>query len=526
MSRVGAAVAGRWTALRAANPTWILVVGGLLFAYGSWSFFDSRHPRGQANVAISGDGRYQWAFVTSLVLDRDLDFANQYDEAGSGNFAGYGRTDTGKYANPFSIGPALMWSPFFLIGHGVSLLAGNEGAARGNDELTQQITLYASFLCAVGAALLAYVMARKRWGPGPAFAGAFVGLMCGPVLHYAINQPSFAHAPSAFAVALIWYVWDAGRGRRELRGWIGLGACVGLAMLCRAQNLVYALPVIAEGVWRLIVAGRAPGDAGQRARAVLRAAAAPALGAACALLVFLPQMIAWHSIYGYWLGVPQGHSYMRLSESLWANTLFSSRNGLFPYAPLWAVGMLGLVAVTRRDRVLGAALAATFCVTAFVNGAVVDWWAIGSIGGRRFDGLLVHAALGSAVACAALLRAVEKRPRAAAGTLIGAVLLLAAKCNGVQDRDFQNKERYAEVDHRDMVAHYNRLLNRGTRRVHDLIGNPLSWPGAIAFHWRTGAPIDSYDKVVGPNFLDGFDRSLGDFQVRRPALERAVLHFG
>src|SRR5688572_28820379 len=103
---------------------------------------------------------------------------------------------------------------------------------------------------------------------------------------------------------------------------------------------------------------------------------------------------------------------MRFGESLWANTLFSSRNVLFPYAPLWAIAMLGLIGVARRDRALAGALVATFFVAAFVNGAVVDWWAIGSMGGRRFDGLVIHASLGMAAVAAAFLNAAEKRPRA------------------------------------------------------------------------------------------------------------------
>ncbi len=525
MRRVWSAVKRRWGKLRANNPLWIIVVCAALFLYGTFYFFHER-TKGGMNARISGDGRYHWAFVTSIVLDRDLDFANQYADSRSGNYWGYGKTATGRYANPFPMGPALVWIPLFLVGHGVTSIADPAEARGGNAELTETITLYSSFLCAVGAFVLAYLMARKRWGPGAAFAGAFTGLMCGPVLQYAINQPSFAHAPSAFAVALLWYTWDAGRGQRTPRGWALLGASLGFAMLCRAQNIIFAVPLVAEGTWRLITAWRAAdGPAKAKGMAVIRDAAAPAIGAGVALLVFFPQMYAWHSIYGYWLGVPQGEAYMRFSESLWANTLFSSRNGLFPYAPLWAIGMLGLIGVARRDRGLAAALATTLFIAAFVNGAVVDWWAIGSMGGRRFDGLVIHAALGMAAIAAAFLRAAERRPRVTAGAVVATALALAATCNNVQIYDFQKRGRYSEGDHRDMLAHYNNLITRGTTNAYQTIGNPFSWPGAIAFHLRTGAPMKNYDLVVGPNFLNGFDRTLDDFQ-KRPERESAELYFG
>jgi len=123
-----------------------------------------------------------------------------------------------------------------------------------------------------------------------------------------------------------------------------LGALIGLAMLIRPQNLAYAAPVVVEAASRILRAGRLG------PRAMLRAAAAPLLGALVALVVFSPQMVVWKILYGVWLGVPQGPTYMRWAHPLWAETLFSSRNGLAPYAPLWAIGLLGLVPAARKDR--------------------------------------------------------------------------------------------------------------------------------------------------------------------------------
>src|SRR5207244_2965466 len=163
------------------------------------------------------------------------------------------KTPTGKLANPFPIGPAILWMPFFVVAHGVAAIARPAHWRDGTSSVHQLITLYGSFLYAFAAMLLAYALARRRVGAGAAMTAA-VG--------------------------------------------------------------------------------------GEGGRALLRRRWEPMVGAACAFVVFLPQVIAWHVIFGTWFGIPQGAGYMQWAHPLWAETLFSSRNGLFPYAPLWAVGML------------------------------------------------------------------------------------------------------------------------------------------------------------------------------------------
>lgn len=493
----------RFRALFAREPGWVVAVLAAIFLAGSVRHFTAKRGRGGGpEVRIGADGRYHWAYLTSMVLDRDLDLANQYANPRSGNYYEYTVTSTGRYANPFPIGAAILWAPFFVVAYGISRLAEPPAeSADGNSYLTQTLTLYSSLLMSFAGALLAYAMARRRYGPGAALGGAVAALLGGPLLQYVANQPSYAHAPSSFACALLLYVWAERRGpggERSLRGWLGLGALVGLAMLVRAQNLVFAAPVVGEAAATLARAARRQG-----ATAALRAAAAPLAGAVVAVLVFSPQMIAWKTIYGSWIAVPQGPGYMRWSEPLWSETLFSSRNGLFPYAPLWALGILGLALVTRREPRLGAALGVTFALCAYVNGAAGDWSGGGAYGGRRFDGLYVHVTLGFAAIARAFVEAVARRPHVAGGLAVAGVLVFGVTCNYLMVEDFR-RHRVNPQAPRDMLAYYLRVAERVGKAI-GRAGNPLSWPGAWAFALRTGASPARYDEVVGAFFLTDFE---------------------
>ncbi|MBI4508504.1 MAG: glycosyltransferase family 39 protein [Deltaproteobacteria bacterium] len=477
-------------------PRWVASIFALALVAGSLHFFLARRGAGP-EVRIGADGRYYWAYLTSLALDHDLDFENQYANPESGNYYKYSKTPTGRYANPFTMGPAVLWLPFFAVGHGVAKLVSPLQAVHGTSHVEQLITLYGSVIYSFLAGLLAYFMAARRHGPGAALSGALCAMAGGPLLQYSLNQPAYAHAPSAFAVVLLLFFWDRGRGERSVRGWVLIGALIGLAMLVRTQNMVFAAPALVEGIARVIKGTRQGG-----AKGLVGAALGPTCGALTALLVFFPQALAWKVIYGSWFTVPQGPGYMQWAEPLWAETLFSSRNGLFPHAPLWALGVLGLLAMARRDPPLFAALLGTLALAALVNGASSDWSGGGAFGGRRYDGIVAHVTLGVSALVRALVDNVERRPRRAAGLSIALVILFFIAFNYLMADEYR-KHRIPPSESKDMLGLYNRVFLRMARTAWKG-GNPLSWPAAWAFAWRTGAPASSYDEVVGRFFLTDF----------------------
>jgi hypothetical protein len=517
-----------WSRLREQNPTWVLALTAVLFVVGTGYFFTVTVPKHHHTTQrISGDGRYYYAFLTSIALDGDVDFANQYANPRQGNPWGYKHTQAGKPANAFTVGPALLWMPFFALAHAVSLASEPATEAKdGYSDRTQMLTLYGSFLYGCAAAWLCYRLARRRFGPGPAFIGAIVALTCGPVLQYLVHQPSFAHGPSAFAVTLLLYVWDTGRGEepgaRSVRGWAALGACLGLAMLVRQQNLVFGLPLVIEGAWRVVRGARA-GVLGARAgfRGAASAAVAPAVGAAAALVVFMPQILVWQSIYGFALGIAQGGGYMQWGEPAWSEVLFSSRNGLFVFAPLWLLGLIGLGLFARRERLTAGLLLGSFVLVTWVNGAVTDWWAIGSVGARRFDGLLVPVTLGIAFVALRAIDLVERRPRAVATAATLLVVLGAGRLNFRLIDRFTRIERFGEPESRDTRAMWLQTIDAETKPLWQW-GNPVSWPAALSFSAKTGLSPKRYDDVVGPYLLHGY--AINDFQTR-PEKETGALAF-
>lgn len=70
------------------------------------------------NQLVGSDGTFYYAYLPTIWLDGDLDFTNQYRYLiGPGREAIAGFTPRGLPVNAYPVGPALLWSPFFLAAH-------------------------------------------------------------------------------------------------------------------------------------------------------------------------------------------------------------------------------------------------------------------------------------------------------------------------------------------------------------------------------------------------------------------------
>jgi hypothetical protein len=469
------------------------------------------HPEGRftAGGRAHGDGTYHYAYLRSLVVGHDFDFRDDYAALGDP----HAHPRRGRLPeNRFTVGAALLWLPTFAVGQAATATTNALGWTAepldGRGPQVQRITLYASVLHALAAALAVMLIARRAVADWAACAAGIAVVVATPLWWYAVYQPSFSHAASAAAVATFVLVWLEGRADRDARGHLRLGALLGLVALVRPQDAVFGLlPAfdLARAGWR----GRGSRDMS------LRTAGHAAALAGAAALVFAPQMIAWWQIYGSPLTVPQGPEFMLWGASKPLFSLFSGRGGLIAWSPATGLGLLGAGLLALRRGPLRAAaglLLAAFAVEAYVAGAARDWWAGWSFGGRRYLGCTALFGLGLAglldAAHAWLLR--HARAALAAGLLAGLAGLVV--CNLSLTHDFL----YGELDRgRPMSLRpaSERLAQRVVAAVYDSVGHPGSAPASWWFAWRGGVPPDRYDPVSGFELVDTIENADGNDRI-------------
>lgn len=432
---------------------------------------------------IAEDGWYYYYYLRSAVIDGDLNLDNEYRDIG--NWYGFGVTRTGQRHNPFGIGPAVFWTPGFLAGHAIATL---EARARGGgvvDGMTapeQTGALFISFLAAAAAFWVAFRFASRYVAPGAAWLGTAIAFLGGPLVWYAVYSPSMPHALESFwgAAFLAELLPFRERTRRDA---LRLGAIAGAMALVRPQ-LVTLLALLVGDAWR-----RRSGRATVTGFACV---------AAAALVVFLPQLLVWKHVYGSFVVIPQGRGFLRLTDSMWSETLFSSRNGLFTTTPLVWFVMPGLYLAFRRDPALGITLASAMFMQAFVNGAAWDWWGGGAFGGRRFAVTFPVWALALSFLIARVISSRRFAGVAAAGAVAIAAPLLTLQWRMIAAHHERRLPWETTVPFDDRL----RIATGWQWRGYAAVGNPFAFPANAIFALRHRVPPARYDRAVGPYLLD------------------------
>jgi hypothetical protein len=326
-------------------------------------------------AAVEGDGVGYMAYLHSLWVDHDLNFANEYQAALAAGVPTDHRligvpTATGLVANYFPIGASVLASPFYLL----ALAVDHSGEPQYGPPFAIAFTV-ASLL----AGLLALAVCWRMTGSVLVVAAVAVAT---PYAFYLVYAPAYSHMFSALAVSLFVFLWWRGRENRSVGGWLVLGLLGGLMALIRFQDgllLLICLLDLRRAGWKVLLV--LPG----------------------AVLMFLPQVLVDLVVFGAPLPQRPAGQELALFPGHYLQVLFSSWNGLFVWNPLTLAAVAGMVLV--RDRALRAACLFAFVLETVVDGAAPDWWGGLAFGARRFLDMTPFFAIG----LAAIAERLERR---------------------------------------------------------------------------------------------------------------------
>ena len=362
---------------------------------------------------MRGDGVGYYAFARAPLIEHSLDFTKDYQHANE-SFRGPRldesnqpradfRTSTGHLENHFTVGPAILWTPFLLLTHLGVLLAralGSPVAADGFSAPYRITMALATALYGFLSLLLAFRLARQyveeRW----AFLATLSIWWASSLPVYMYFNPSWSHAHSSFAVALFLWYWHETRSSRSLSQWLILALITGLMLNVYYANAMLLAVLAVEAARQYLAALRsdAPHAGAPEIPRVTQLLARHILFAAVVLVCLLPTIVTRYLIYGG----PFESGYIPLRQWNWSSpyffsVLFSSNHGLLSWTPILLLAIAGLYLFYRREPSVGAPLlAGLFAFYLFIS-CYPDWAGISSYGNRFFISLTSLFILGLAV---------------------------------------------------------------------------------------------------------------------------------
>lgn len=426
------------------------ILGPVLVAVGlAWQVFTRREWRRLAvafvlsiayscsaltRIEFRADSAAYFVYLRSLSFDGDLNFANDWDALGVPGVAERGGEPR---RNVFSVGPAVLWSPFYAAAHAYVLWDRWRGSELheldGHSLPYRRSTALGTVTVVVLGASLLFAAMIPLVGVETALVSVMGSVLASPVLYYTFAVPAMSHGVTFGVAAAFLWAWCAARTTPSARTWLGLGGLLGLLTLCRWQGAVYGVLVLPLAVSVLRCGKLSP-------RWLVAAGGV-------SLLAFAPQMIIWKLLFDRWFLIPQGRGFLDLASPNWSNTLFSANHGFFNWTPLMFVGFLGLALGCRKDRMLYTSALLVFAATVWINGSVpgYDWAAGDAFGARRYSLVVPLMALGLGVAIEAACRLLRRVPLVApAVVVVLAVLWNLGFVSHFRARQFQEM---APIEH-------------------------------------------------------------------------------
>jgi hypothetical protein len=364
------------------------------------------------NPWVRGDGVGYYAFARAPLIQHNFDFTEDYRHANesfrgprfdeNGQPKSEFRTSTGHLENHFTVGPAILWTPFLLLTHAGVLLAralGSSVAANGFSAPYRITMAFATGFYAFLGLLLAFRLARQyveeRW----AFLATLSIWWASSLPVYMYFNPSWSHAHSAFVVALFLWYWHETRSSRSLSQWLVLALITGLMLNVYYPNAM-VLAVLAIEVFRQYYLAFRPDPSAAPASAlrVPQLLVRQCLFGAVVLICLLPTLVTRYLIYGN----PFESGYTPLRDWLWSSpvflsVLFSSNHGLLVWTPILLLAIAGLFIFWRWQRRAGVPFLAAFLAFYLFIACYPDWAGISSYGNRFFVSLTALFILGLSV---------------------------------------------------------------------------------------------------------------------------------
>jgi Dolichyl-phosphate-mannose-protein mannosyltransferase len=388
------------------------------------------------NPWVRGDGVGYYAFARAPLIAHNFDFLPDYTRANDsfreGRLDEFGQpklsflTRTHHLDNHFTVGPAILWSPFLLTTHAGVLIAralGSDVPADGFSRPYRVAMAFATALYAFLGLLLSFRLARQYVADVWVFLATIAIWWASSLPVYMYFNPSWSHAHSAFAVALFLWYWHETREQRSTRQWVVLGVIAGLMLNVYYPNLMVLLVLVVEGARQYVAASR---DPARRAQLIPPLFAQHALFVAVVFSCLLPTFITRYIVYGR--AFDSGYD----PATIWSwrspfflSVLFSSEHGLFTWTPILFFAVIGLIWFRWREPRTGTPVLAAFVGFYVLIACYTYWSGIASFGSRLFVSLTSLFILGLSFClerCAALF-GTRRAAVATASAVLGCFVL-------------------------------------------------------------------------------------------------------
>ena len=290
-----------------------------------------------------GDDTGYYAFLRSTFIDGDLDFFNERGYAHAQKI-----NPTGYVFNNWQMGQAILFLPFFLVGHALAHLYQGLGYPVTTDGYSAPYylsTAVASASYLFAGLIFVYHTLRMFIGKRVGMLVTLSSWLASPLIYFSFIRQRMAHTSEFFLASILIFIWIRFRQSKKPIHYLVIGMVLGLLCMTRVINIAFFALFVIDLLWEFLRERRTNTARACKTLFILAAA----LGGGF-VITMLPQFYAWYQLNG----VPFPPRHMKFAGEGLASTslgplfeniyslFFSAKWGLFFSAPLAILGIAGL----------------------------------------------------------------------------------------------------------------------------------------------------------------------------------------
>lgn len=347
---------------------------------------------------IQGDGVGYYAYLRSLFVDGDLYFANEFSRT-TAPFAFLPSypiyPPTGYTINPWSIGPALLQVPFWLVAHGVvhvtQFLGQSYWYADGYSAPYVTMIGLSSVVAGLVTLFGMYHLLRRRFAQSVAVYSTALVYVASNLLYYAQINNNNVHSISTATVTLMLVAFMAIQDRATGVRWAIFGLIVGLIGIVYWVTLILCL--FPAGV--VLVQTRQLWHT-RRYAEIKQLWLGVGIAAIVAVAVLALQSGVWYVMYDSLFTVPQGKAFaIPQYPRLW-QMFFGDWYGLMWWTPALFIGIVGLFFYAKSAPHYGIWMGVAVWAYILYNASIPNWDGSSGFGFRRLSSIAPFVAFGVA----------------------------------------------------------------------------------------------------------------------------------
>ncbi len=274
-----------------------------------------------------------------------------------------------------SMGLSILYSPFFLISHGIAKIFGFE--AYGYSSVYKIGLLVSSvFYFIIGLFVLRRIL--KEYFSEPIVALTIITVALGTnLLNYATYDACMSHLYNFTLINIfLWYTIQWYKSF-HLKGLIILGALAGLIALVRPSNIIVLVFFFLYGVYSKEALL-------QRVKLIFRKLHWFIFMGIAFTIIWIPQFLYWRALTGHFMVNSYPDEQFFWGTPHFIEGLFSYRKGWLIYTPVMAFALVGIIFLFRKMKEFLLAILVFITLAAYVIVSWWCWWYGGSFGMRSF----------------------------------------------------------------------------------------------------------------------------------------------